>query len=192
MQEEPKMARANTILSSYEKCLTMARAAAAIAIVGAAMAAGADGNTDGLKRLERFVGEWRGTSRGEPGEGTVQRSCALTLNDRFLECRTTTTYPPQKKNPKGEIHVDRAFFSYDKVAKKIRLRQFHGEGFVNSYVESSPLVFTTTEIENIPAGWRARETYEQPSPDSWTERFDLAQPGQELELYSSSVLERVK
>jgi hypothetical protein len=43
------------------------------------------------------------------------------------------------------------------------LRQFHVEGFVNQYVlepGSTPerLVFTTEAIENIPAGWRARET----------------------------------
>jgi hypothetical protein len=63
---------------------------------------------------------------------------------------------------------------------------------VNSYAESAPLAFTTVEIENIPAGWRARETYEQLSADAWSERFELAPPGKELALYSASKLERVK
>jgi hypothetical protein len=146
----------------------------------------------GLARLDFMIGEWRGTSRGEPGEGTMHRVCAKTLRDRFIECRTTVTYPPQEKNPKGEVHEDRAFFSYDKSAKKLRLRQFHVEGFVNSYIESDALTFVTVDIENIPPGWRARETYEQPSPDSWSERFELAQPGKEFTVYSSSRLERVK
>ncbi len=82
----------------------------------------------GLARLNFMVGEWRGTARGESGEGTVERACSKVLNDRFIECRTTVTYPAQKANPKGEVHVERAFFSFDRKSKKLRLRQFHGEG----------------------------------------------------------------
>jgi len=128
----------------------------AMAVVGLLLISGAiargERAPEGLKRLDFLVGEWRGTSSGEPGNGTVERSCMKALNDRFIECRTTTTYPPQEKNKKGEVHVDRAFYSYDKAAKKLRLRQFHGEGFVNSYTETEPLVFVTVEIENIPQG----------------------------------------
>src|SRR5687767_10132478 len=139
-----------------------------------------------------MVGEWRGTSRGQPGEGKVERVCFKVLNDRFIECRTTVTYPAQPANPKGELHVERAFYSYDKRSKKLRLRQFHGEGFVNTYVEAEALSFVTVEIENIPAGWRARETYEHSSPDSWSERFELAEPGKDFKLYSATALQRVK
>jgi hypothetical protein len=163
-----------------------------VCAAGLALHAAAQGIPEGLERLDFLIGEWRGTTRGEPGEGTVERSCSRTLNDRFIECRTTATYPPREKNPKGEVHVDRAFYSYDKAAKKLRLRQFHGEGFANTYVESEPLVFVTTEIENIPAGWRAKETYAQTSADAWTERFELAPPGKDFAVYSSAVLERVK
>lgn len=155
-------------------------------------AARAQTGESGLARLSFMIGEWRGTSSGEPGEGQIERTCSRVLNDRFIECRTTTTYPAQKANPKGEVHVDRAFYSYDKGGKKLRLRQFHGEGFVNTYAEVEPLSFVTIEIENIPAGWRARETYEQPSPDSWSERFELAEPNGDFKLYSASVLQRVK
>ncbi|HVE70515.1 MAG TPA: hypothetical protein VNI54_04035 [Thermoanaerobaculia bacterium] len=146
----------------------------------------------GLARLDFMLGEWQGTSRGEPGEGKIERVCAKVLDDRFVECRTTVTYPAQAANPKGEVHVDRALFSYDKSTKNLRLRQFHGEGFVNTYAEGDPLSFVTTEIENIPAGWRARETYESWSPDSWSERFELAGPGKDFKLYSASTLQRVK
>ena len=146
----------------------------------------------GLARLDALVGEWRGTSRGQPGEGTVHRVCERVLNGRFIECRSTSTYPPGEKKPRGEVHVDRSFFSYDKGTKKLRLRQFHGEGFVNTYVaEGEALVFVTNDIENIPPGWRARETYDL-SGDTWTERFDLAAPGKEFELYSASTLQRAK
>ena len=147
---------------------------------------------EGLARLDFLVGDWRGTSQGQSGDGTVQRSCIKALNDRYIECRTTVTYPPQEKNKKGEVHVERSVYSYDKRAKKLRLRQFHGEGFVNSYAETEPLIFETTEIENIPSGWRARETYEQLSADSWSERFELAGQGKDFSVYTSSKLERVR
>jgi hypothetical protein len=146
----------------------------------------------GLERLDFLIGTWRGTSTGEPGEGTGQRECARILNGRFLECTSTATYPPQKANAKGEVHADRAIFSYDKRTKKLRLRQFHGEGFINTYAEGQSLVFETSEIENIPEGWRARETYKQLTPDSWQETFELAAPGKEFTVYSTSTLERVK
>ena len=147
--------------------------------------AGAAEPPQGLRMLDFMLGEWRGTSRGKAGDGTVERTCAKALNDRFVECRTKVTYP-------GEVHVERSIYSYDKAAQKLRLRQFHGEGFVNTYAEAEPLVFVTTEIENVPTGWRARETHEQPSADSWSERFELAGPGKEFAVYTSSKLERVK
>jgi hypothetical protein len=146
----------------------------------------------GLERLDFLVGTWRGSSSGQPGQGRSERECARILDDRFIECRTTTTYHAQEANPKGEVHADRAIFSFDKREKNLRLRQFHGEGFVNTYAEIEPLVFETTAIENIPAGWRARETFRSLSPDSWQETFELAAPGKNFEVYSSTTLERVK
>ena len=161
-----------------------------VSVLLTAVGAGAEG-PDGLNRLDFMVGEWRGTSQGESGQGSVERTCTKVLRDRYIECRSTTTYAPQEKNAKGEVHVERSFFSYDKRAKTLRLRQFHGEGFVNSYAETSPLVFETAEIENIAPGWRARETYEQLSDGSWSERFELAGPGKEFAVYTSSKLQRV-
>lgn len=159
-------------------------------LLSLAMAARADDKPAGLDRLDFMIGKWRGTSAGESGEGQVERECARALNRKFLECKTTVTYPPQKKNPKGEIHVERAIFSFDKKAKKLRLRQFHGEGFVNSYSEDSELTFVTTEIENIPEGWRARETIKPLEGDRTVEEFDLAAPGQDFKRYSTATLRR--
>jgi hypothetical protein len=45
------------------------------------------------------------------------------------------------------------------------LRQFHAEGFVNQHTlesmsaDKKTLVFITESIENIPAGFKAKETY---------------------------------
>jgi hypothetical protein len=46
------------------------------------------------------------------------------------------------------------------------------------------IVFTTEGIENIPAGWRARETYKILGADEFVEVFELAKPGKDFELYS--------
>lgn len=90
---------------------------------------------------------------GEPA------STAATRRTRPRIClQNRNEYPPQPENPKGEIHEDEGWFSYDRTRKRIVLRQFHVESFVNQYVEepspaSSPIVFTTEAIENIPSGW---------------------------------------
>ena len=106
-------------------------------------------------------------------------------------------YPPQPENPKGEIHEDEGWFSYDRTRKRIVLRQFHVESFVNQYVEepspaSSPIVFTTEAIENIPSGWRARETDVVHGPDEFEEVFELSEAGKPFEVYSRARLKRVK
>jgi hypothetical protein len=59
------------------------------------------------------------------------------MNNRFIHVLDKSIYPPQEKNPKGETHEDAGFFSYDKAAKKLMLRQFHIEGFVNQFALES-------------------------------------------------------
>lgn len=57
---------------------------------------------------------------------------------------------------------------------------------------ATKLVFTTESIENIPAGWRARETYIVHGPEEFEEVFELAEAGKPFELYSRARLKRVK
>jgi hypothetical protein len=139
--------------------------------------------SDPWQPLRVLVGSWEGEAKGEPGSGKNAREYRFTLNDRFIHATSRTTYPPQEKNPKGEVHEDVGFISYDKTAKKLVMRQFHVEGFVNHYVVESisedgrTIVFVTVAIENIPAGWRGRETYRILSDDEFVETFALAEPG---------------
>jgi hypothetical protein len=49
--------------------------------------------------------------------------------------------------------------------------------------DEKTIVFVSEAIENIPAGWRARETYTVQSDNDFKERFDLAEPGWDFELY---------
>jgi hypothetical protein len=151
--------------------------------------------TDTWAPLRFLVGTWEGTSRGQPGNGTVRREYRLVLRDRFIEGRTTSTYPPQEKNPKGEVHEDLAYFSYDRSSQAFKMRQFHVEGFVSEYVAtptgSSEIVFNSESLENIPAGWRARETWRITGIDSFVETFELAEPGKDFTMYSETRLKRV-
>jgi hypothetical protein len=152
---------------------------------------------DPLERLGFLIGRWEGTSEGTPGQATVRREYTRVLNSRFIRAHNRNVYPPQDKNPKGEIHEDEGWFSFDRARKRLVLRQFHVEGFVNQYLEnadSSPgkLIFTTEAIENIPAGWRARETYIVHGPDAFEEVFELAEAGTAFALYSRARLARVR
>jgi hypothetical protein len=145
--------------------------------------------------IRPLAGTWRGTNSGQPGEGTSERTYAFELDGTFLVGRNRSVYPPQTKNPKGEVHQDLGVFSYDRTRKTFVLRQFHGEGFVNQYVggpaaDGKSIVFVTEAIENIPPGWRARETYRFAGTDEVIETFELAEPGKGFEVYSECRLRR--
>jgi hypothetical protein len=145
-----------------------------------------------------FVGQWTGTSDGEPGKGTYERSYRFVLNSKFIEIKNKSTYPAQEKNPKGEVHEDIGYISYDKKERLFVLRQFHTEGFVNEYRQETlssdlkTISFISYAIENIPAGWRARETYQIQNADEFVETFELAEPGKDFQVYSKGTLRRKK
>jgi hypothetical protein len=153
--------------------------------------------TDPFEPLAFLVGRWEGTAEGQSGKGSVQREYRRALNSRFIHGRNRTAYEPREKTPKGEIHEDESWFSLDRARKRLVLRQFHVEGFVNQYVQDGDssggkLAFTTESIENIPAGWRARETYIVLGPDEFEEVFELSEPGKPFEIYSRARLKRVR
>jgi len=154
--------------------------------------------TDPLQSVAFLVGRWEGSSEGQPGVGTLQREYTRVLNSRFIREQNRSEYPPQDKNPKGETHEHVGMFSFDKSRGRTILRQFHVEGFVNQYVAETgavvdgKIVFTSEAIENIPSGWRARETYTLIGPDEFEEVFELAEPGQSFELYSRARLKRAR
>jgi hypothetical protein len=151
---------------------------------------------DRLQAFRFFLGAWEGEGQGQPGKSRVSREYALVLDGRFIEVRNRSLYAPQEGNP-GEDHRDVGYLSFDSTRGKHVLRQFHVEGFVNQYLHESTsedgktIVFVTEAIENIPPGWRARETYVLLGPDEFVERFELAEPGKDWELYSENRLRRV-
>ena len=56
--------------------------------------------------LKYFVGSWEGMAKGQPGDGKVEREYQFVLNGKYMQAKNKSTYPPQEKNPKGEIHED--------------------------------------------------------------------------------------
>jgi len=144
-----------------------------------------------------FIGSWQGSGQGKVGDSRVERKYEFVLNSKFLSVRNKSTYDPQEKNPKGEVHEDWGVISYDKARETYVFRQFHVEGFVNTYVldklakDSQTISFVTEAIENIPPGWKARETYRILSPDEFVEVFELAPPGKEFELYTENRFQRI-
>lgn len=110
------------------------------------------------------------------------------MDDNFLFQKNTSTFEPQEKNPKGEVHQDWAFYSDDKLRGKYILREFHSEGFVNQYVldslsvDNKTMIFVSEAIENVPEGWRARETLRIQNEDEFLETFELAAPGKDFSL----------
>ena len=170
----------------------------AIALAGATMA-GQDraAAPDRFAPIRFLAGAWKGEQSGRPGKGTVERTSDFILADRFLHEKNTSTYAQQEKNPKGEVHHHMSVIGYDQGRKRLVFRQFHVEGFVVTYVhepgaDATRVVFVSEAIENIPAGWRARETYTILSRDEFRERFELAEPGKDFELYSEAHIKRVR
>lgn len=142
-----------------------------------------------------LLGHWTGVTSGEPGEGTVLRQYELVLKEQFIRESNQSTYPPQEKNRRGEVHDHVGYFSYDKARNLIVLRQFHVEGFVNQYVlapepTATKVVFVSERFENLSNEWRAKETYEIRSKDEFVEIFELAPPGKPFEIYSKSHFRR--
>lgn len=151
----------------------------------------------GLDSLTFFVGRWEGTSEGQPGKGTVKREYVHALRSKIIQASNRSEYPPQTANPKGEVHEDTGIYSFDSSAKVVRFRQYHVEGFVVHYVLEPPakpgtFVFTSESLENIPQGYRSRETHVVLGPDAFEEVFELADPGKDFVVYSRARLTRVR
>jgi len=153
---------------------------------------------DPWQSVRVLVGKWEGDVQGESGTGKATREYAFTLNNRFIHITNQSIYPPQEKNKKGEVHDDVGFISHDRSAKKLVMRQFHVEGFVNHYVvdkiseDGRTIVFVTVAIENIPPGFRGRETYRIINEDEFIETFALAEPGKDFVTYSETQFRRKK
>lgn len=136
--------------------------------------------------LTFLIGSWEGKGTGCFGDSTVTIDYEAVLDSYFLQGRLHSVYPPQTKNPKGEIHRNWDLYGLDRDRNRWVMRQFHDEGFVITYVHDpaastdKTIVFVSEHIDNIATligkGWRARQTIRVVSRDEYHEVFELAGP----------------
>lgn len=155
-------------------------------------------DTDPMNLFRYFEGTWIGEETGKSGIGKGEREYQFILDNNFLFHKNKSVFEPQEKNPKGEIHQDWAFYSYDKIRGKYILREFHSEGFVNQYVldslsaDNKTMIFVSEAIENVPQGWRARVAFMIQNEDEFIETFELAKPGKDFSPILENKWTRVK
>lgn len=162
-----------------------------------AIGAQAPAPVNDLAALSFFLGRWEGTAEGQPGKGNATREYISELRSKIIYAKHRGVYPAQPANPKGEVHEDLGIYSFDTAAKRVRFRQFHVEGFVIHYIQEPDTkpgtwIFSSEAIENIPKGYRSRETHVRLGPDEFEEVFELADPGKEFQVYSRTRFKRVR
>lgn len=113
--------------------------AAALILVFAVFHAAAqtEAKPDPLAPLARFVGSWSGTATGWSGDGTVARTYSPGMRGRHPQETNVSRYPAREAGKAEEVHEHMSMFSFDKARTLIVLRQFHIEGFVNTYRQVS-------------------------------------------------------
>ena len=180
------------------KKLTVAGFLAALTVLTSLAARQPEKPQDVWLPFKFFVGTWEGRGEGQPGVSRGRQEWGLVLGGKYLQVKNESRFDLQEKNPKGEVHEDWGFISYDRMRKLYVFRQFHVEGFVNQYVCTGPsadgktFVFDSEAIENVPSGFKARLTYRILDENGFEQTFDLAPPGQEMACYSKGTMKRTK
>ncbi len=176
---------------------TSALAVALVLASSGVLSAQTPAPVNNLSSLSFFLGRWEGTAEGQPGKGTATREYTAELRSQVIYAKHRGVYPAQPANPKGEVHEDLGIYSFDSAAKRVRFRQFHVEGFVIHYVQEPDTrpdtwIYNSDAIENIPKGYRSRETHVRLGPDEFEEVFELGEPGKDFEVYSRTRFKRVR
>ena len=146
--------------------------------------------------LQYFMGNWESKTTGKAGNGVGKQSFATEMNGQYISLVVESKFEPSEKYPDGEIHIDKGYISYDALRKKIVYRQFNSEGYVNQYIlnGSTPgkYIFETEAVENVPAGFRAKITFEIVDENTFKEGFELAPPGKDYTGCIFNTWKRVK
>jgi len=144
--------------------------------------------------LHPLIGEWQGT--GAEGKSKVEARYQFVLADKYVEVWHRSVFEPTERNPEGEVHEDKGFISFDANREKFVFRQFHVEGFVNTYAldslsaDGKTIVFNSEAIENAPAGTRAKIEITVSNEDELTAVFHVAWPKSDFQCYSRNHLKR--
>ena len=144
----------------------------------------ASAEPDPLAPVLPLLGEWTGTGKGPGGVSKNVLDVERVIQGKFVRLETTALFRAEgapDDAPLTEAHENWGMVSYDSGAKVLRLREWHGEGFVNTYaLDATPAregwtSFTTTAIENFAPGWRARWSF-RVEGDTLEEMLELQPP----------------
>ena len=137
-------------------------------------------------------GNWEADIDGRLGQGTGLRRYEFIFNDQFLVGRHASIRLPQELSPEGDYHRELSVYSHDSERDTIVLRQFIIEGYVLQFsceTKPSGFVCVTEHIENG-NGMAARMTVEFENAYRFSEIFELANPGEDLEVYFTNTWTR--
>jgi hypothetical protein len=143
-----------------------------------------------------FIGTWEGTGEGKSGVSEVTKEFKFVLGGKYLRMTTKANFAPQEKNPKGEVHEDFGYISYDRSRKKFVFRQFHIEGFINQYVldsfskDGKTVRWVSEKMENAPPSWKVELIYRIKDDNTLEESFNLGMPDRDFECYNLNLLKR--
>ncbi|MFQ5525226.1 MAG: hypothetical protein ACE5GX_03095 [Thermoanaerobaculia bacterium] len=164
-------------------------------LIAARLAAQEPTREDLWRLLGDLAGRWEGAIDGRLGTGSGVREYEFVLEKNFLMWRHASVRLPQEMSPKGDYHREIGFFSFDPERKKLVLRTFIVEDFVNQYVcevEERTVVCVMEKSEGEGgSGWGGRLTLEIHDAYRFDEIFELAAPGQELAVYLTNTWNRV-
>ncbi|MDQ0462766.1 hypothetical protein QO010_000514 [Caulobacter ginsengisoli] len=160
-----------------------------LALAGGSAVFASEADLDGLAAIQPLVGDWTGVGEGDPGTSAAARHAERAQDGRYIMVAGRSVYPKQDKNPKGEVHTSLDVWSFDKARRLIVMRQFDNLGFVSTYVQDRAasreghVVMVSESMENVPAGWRARYTYDFIGADEYRELFELDPDGKGFQTY---------
>lgn len=155
-----------------------------------APAVGAEGERpDPWVTLGLLVGDWEGEISGALGTGEGIRRYDWLKEGAFLRMRHRSVRQPQEKSPQGDFHEELTVFSHDTERDAIVYREFliHEGIVVRSACDVEPgrVVCLSEHVEGGP-GIRARLTLEITDRYHFTERYEIAWPGKELEPFMTN------
>ncbi len=143
-----------------------------------------------------LVGDWRGSTTGEEGKGTVTKTFRFLLSGMFLQEKSRYDFPPQTNYPNGSVIAHASFLAQDKIRKLVLYRQHHDDHrkgvfpLSKSQSTTTKLVFESEPPVEAPTPLKVRETWELVSPNAFTETVEVAQDGKTFVVQSRVSFQR--
>ncbi len=130
------------------------------------VACGQEEKTNHWDPLEFLIGTW--TQKTETS--TVTHTYEWVLDGQFIQSTTDAHFHPA--DGKESTHQDIGYFSFDAARDNIVFRQFHSEGFINTYVldlerTNDTLIVLNTEHTENAGGMRAELTIDKNAENSY-------------------------